>query len=336
DYPLAPINRVGKYSDSMKKIKQIIEGDEANSDVKVKKLILDLEDKDHYVLHYRNLKLYLQLGYKLEKIYKILWYKQEPFLRPYIDFNVKMRTAATNEFHKNLFKLMINIIFGKTCENVRNYRNVEIINNATRFKKVSSNPLIKSIRIIQEQDKDKDYDGIVAVEYRKSKIVFTKPIAIGTAVLEISKYVMYNHYYNVLKKTYPDVRLLYTDTDSLVFQVQTEDLFADMIKYPELRNTFDSSNLPKTHPLYEPCIKNKGKYGCFKDETSGEVIEKFIGLRAKMYAVQYNEKLKKRAKGVKKCEVKKYMFDNYHKALMGTTADELRQEVEMNTLRSYN
>src|SRR5690606_10650447 len=156
---------------------------------------------------------------------------------------------------------------------------------------------------------------------------------IGTAVLEISKYVMYNHYYNVLKKTYPDVRLLYTDTDSLVFQVKTEDLFADMIKYPELRNTFDSSNLPKTHPLYEPCIKNKGKYGCFKDETNGEVIEKFAGLRAKMYVVQYNEsflsktdlqsksKLKKRAKGVKKCEIKNYVFDNYHKALMGTTAD---------------
>src|SRR5690606_5848441 len=159
---------------------------------------------------------------------------------------------------------------------------------------------------------------------------------IGTAVLEISKYVMYNHYYNVLKKTYPDVRLLYTDTDSLIFQVKTEDLFADMIKYPELRNTFDSSNLSKTHPLYKPCIKNKGKYGCFKDETNGEVIEKFVGLRAKMYAVQYNEKLKKRAKGIKGCEVKKYMFDNYHKALMGTTADELRQEVEMNTLRSYN
>src|SRR5690606_5850266 len=175
-----PINRKGEYSNSMKKIKKII--DEADeSDASVKKLILDLEDKDHYVLHYRNLKLYLQLGYKLEKIYRILWFKQEPFLRPYIDFNVAMRTAATNEFHKNLFKLMINIIFGKTCENVRNYRNVEIINNATRFKKVSSNPLIKSIRIIQEQDKDKDYDGIVAVEYRKSKIVFTKPIAIGTA-----------------------------------------------------------------------------------------------------------------------------------------------------------
>src|SRR5690606_5732510 len=233
-----PINRKGEYSNSMKKIKKII--DEADeSDASVKKLILDLEDKDHYVLHYRNLKLYLQLGYKLEKIYRILWFKQEAFLRPYIDFNVKMRTDATNEFHKNLFKLMINIIFGKTCENVRNYRNVEIINNAARFKKVSSNPLIKSIKIIQEQDSE--YDGVVAVEYRKRKIVFTKPIAIGTAVLEISKYVMYNHYYNVLKKTYPDVRLLYTDTDSLVFQVQTEDLFADMIKYPELRNTFDSS-----------------------------------------------------------------------------------------------
>src|SRR5690606_24053782 len=138
---------------------------------------------------------------------------------------------------------------------------------------VSSNPLIKSIKIIQEQDPEDDYDGIVAVEYRKRKIVFTKPIAIGTAVLEISKYVMYNHYYNVLKKTYPDVRLLYTDTDSLVFQVQTEDLFADIIKYSELRNTIDTSNLPQPHPLYEPCIKNKGKYRCFKDAPSGDVID---------------------------------------------------------------
>lgn len=197
DYPVAPINREGKLSKAMLERKKIIEGRERNAKGP-KKLILDLEDKDYYTLHYLNLKLYLQLGCVLEKVYKVLWFRQEALLKPYIDFNDAKRTAAINDFHKDFFKLMINIIFGKTCENVRNHRNIKLVNDPKRFAKIASNPLVQTMKIIQEQKED--YNGLVAVERKKKKIVYNKPVAIGVAILDISKTIMYNHHYNVMKK----------------------------------------------------------------------------------------------------------------------------------------
>ena len=90
----------------------------------VKKLIPNLGNKNKYVLHYKNLQLYLSLGMKLTKIHKVLKFKQSDWMNKYIDFNTKKRMVATNNFEKDFFKLMINSLYGKTMENLRKSINV--------------------------------------------------------------------------------------------------------------------------------------------------------------------------------------------------------------------
>ena len=80
---------------------------------KVEKLVLTLHDKDNYVVHYRTLQLYLQLGMKIKQIHKVLKFHQEPYLKPYIDFNTECRKQAKTEFEKDFYKLLNNAIFGE-------------------------------------------------------------------------------------------------------------------------------------------------------------------------------------------------------------------------------
>ena len=110
DYPLAPEKLAIPYdmlSDYCKKIADEYEikvGD-------VKKLIPNLGNKTNYVVHYRNLQLYLSLGMKLTKIHRVLKFKQSDWMKKYIDFNTEKRTNAANSFEKDFFKLMINSVY---------------------------------------------------------------------------------------------------------------------------------------------------------------------------------------------------------------------------------
>ena len=105
----------------------------------LKKLIPNLGNKTNYVLHYRNLQLYLSLGMKLIKIHKVLNFKQSEWMKKYIDFNIDKRMKAANDFEKDFFKLMINSVYGKTMENLRKRINVRLVNNAKDFLKYTSN-----------------------------------------------------------------------------------------------------------------------------------------------------------------------------------------------------
>ena len=130
-----------------------------------------------------------------------------------------------------------------------------------------------------------------------------------------------------LKARYGEnVRLLYTDTDSLIVKVDTEDIYADMLKHADL---YDTSNFPEDHPLYTTTNKKVGK---FKDELGGKVLTEFIGLRPKMYSY-VGEESGKRAKGVKKSVLRKSITHyDYKKCL-------LNREVfhrDMPGLRSYH
>ena len=99
----------------------------------VKKLIPNLSNKNIYVLHYRNLQLYLSLGMKLTKIHRVLKFKQSDWMKKYIDFNTKKRIDAANSFEKDFFKLMINTVYSKTMGNLRKGINVRLVNNETDF-----------------------------------------------------------------------------------------------------------------------------------------------------------------------------------------------------------
>jgi hypothetical protein len=259
----------------------------------VRKLVPNLRDKRNYVLHYRNLKLYLSLGMKLVKVHRALAFVQSPWLRPYIVFNTEKRKLARNDFEKDFFKLLNNSVFGKTLENIRKHVSVDLVHKPDRLKKVIAKPNVKAFRIFSPD--------LAAVHLGKTKLVLNKPVYVGLSVLDLSKASMYEfHYLYVMAQYGPErAKLLFTDTDSLCYEINTGDLYADM----RLHAThFDFSEYPRDHFLYDDV--NKKVLGKMKDETRGVPPREFIGLRPKMYSLLVGDTAKKTAKGVSKSVVK--------------------------------
>ena len=175
----------------------------------VKKSIPSLGNKTNYVVHYRNLQLYLSLGMKLTKIHRELKFKQSDWMKEYIDFNNKKMNAA-NDFEKDFFKLMINSVYGKTVENLTKRINVRLANNEKDFLKYTSRPTYITHKLF-----GKDYAAIHEI---KPVIILNKPIYIGITLLDLSKWKMYDFHYNFIKKNL-DAKLLFTDTDSLTYEI---------------------------------------------------------------------------------------------------------------------
>ena len=107
---------------------------------KVKKLICDIEDKKKYVIHIRALKQELNNGSRFKKVHRIIQFKQKAWLKTYIDMNTELRKKSKNKFEKNLFKLMDNSVFGKTMENVRNHKDINLITLEKRRKRLVLEP----------------------------------------------------------------------------------------------------------------------------------------------------------------------------------------------------
>ncbi|KAK3108822.1 hypothetical protein FSP39_016459 [Pinctada imbricata] len=293
------------------------------------KLVPNLYDKKNYVVHYRNLQLYLSLGMKVSKVHRAIKFHQSPWLKPYIEFNTNMRKQARNQFEKDFYKLMNNSVFGKTMENLRKRVNIQLVHREKRLVKLTAKPGFKSFKIFNED--------LASVELVKTKLVLNRPIYVGFTILELSKVLMYDFHYNHVKSKYGSrAQLCFTDTDSLCYDIRTEDVYADM---QENKDLFDLSEYPKDHPLYD--ITNKKVIGKMKDECEGNVMREFVGLKPKMYSFTYEKKIddvyyhneKKRAKGVKKSVVEyNIQHDNYRGCL-------LNQEYQMESMvsfRSYN
>ena len=170
------------------------------------KLVPNLYDKKHYVLHYRNLKQYLSHGLQLKKMHHAIGFTQSPWLKSYIDFNKEKRKNDQNDFEKDFCKLMNNSFFGKTMENMRKRVHVELVNNAKRFRKMCAKPNFQCFKIFN--------GDLVAVNLKKVNIILNRPIYAGFCILDISKTFIYAFHYDYMQAKYGlNAQLLFTDTD---------------------------------------------------------------------------------------------------------------------------
>ena len=321
DFPLAPEKmKITKemLSDYCRDIADHL--DSSTGDVK--KLVPNLKDKSKYFLHYRNLKLYLSLGMRLVKIHRVLEFNQSPWLKPYIDYNTGKRKIARNTFEKNFFKLMNNSVYGKTMENLYKRVDLKLVTNIDDLLKHISKPSFVNSKILSED--------LVAVSKIKETLTLDRPSYVGVCILELSKVLMYDFHYNYIKKKYGDrAQLLMTDTDRLMYQIKTDDVYLD---FWDDRDKFDLSDFPKNSPFYDGTYKKV--IGKMKDESPGVPITRFYGLRSKMYAYGDDRgKESKKAKGTKKSVVSKEIkLDNYQDVLI----DSNQMRHKMKTIRSKN
>ena len=271
----------------------------------VEKLVPTLFNKERYVLHYRNLQLYMSLGLKLTKIHRALEFDQSPWLKSYIDFNTKKRANAKNSFEKDFFKLMNNSVFGKTMENLRKRQDIKLVTDEKDLIRWASKPSFISCKIFNED--------LVAIHKTKTTLTLNRPAYVGMCILDLSKTLMYDFHYNYIKSKYGDkARLLFTDTDSLTYEIEANDVYQDFWKDKDL---FDNSDYPKNSPFHNNA--NKKVIGKFKDEAAGMPIVEFVGLRSKMYSyIKDNEQSSRTAKGIKKNVIKKQLGHDKYKDIL--------------------
>ena len=172
---------------------------------KCKKLVCNLSNKKKYVIHVNSLKQTFNHGLKLKKIHRVIEFNQKEWLNPYIDMNTELRKAAKNDFEKDLFKLMNNSVFEKTMENIRKHRDIKLVTTDKKRSKLVSEPNYHTINLISED--------LSIIEMKKTKVKMNKPIYLGLSILEISKILMYEFWYDYMKPKYGnDVKLCYMDT----------------------------------------------------------------------------------------------------------------------------
>ena len=187
---------------------------------------------------------------------------------------------------------MNNSVFGKTMENIRNRVDIRLVNDRRKAEKLAAKPNLKHLTTFDED--------LVSIHMKRTKLNFNKPVYCGMAILDLSKTLMYDFHYNYIKPKFGEnAILLFTDTDSLCYETQTDDFFKDISKDADQK--FNTSNYPKDHKSGIPTGKNKKVIGMMKDEAGGKIIKQFIGLRAKLYFYKMHEgKEEKKCKGIKK------------------------------------
>lgn len=288
------------------------------------KLCGTFTDKTDYIVHIKNLKFYLEQGLELVSIKRVVKFEQKAWLKEWIDMNTTFRTNAKNEFEKDYFKLMNNAVFGKTMENVRGRVDIKTAFDDEYFKKYASKPNYKKPEKIGG---DKYF---TLLEMKKNTVKLDKPIYAGFSILDYSKLHMFKFHYEVMKPKYGNkINLLMTDTDSLLYKIETDDFYKDMVG---IKEHFDMSEYDVSNPIYD--TTNKKVIGKFKDEVSNSVIDEFVGVRSKCYAFSTDDsKVVKKLKGISKCVVKENIhLEDYRNCVLKNET----KTVEVNAIRTSN
>ena len=194
-------------------------------------------------------------------------------MEPFVDLNTQLRMSARNKFEENFYKLIVNSAFGKTMESKLGRKKLEIIRNERELLQKTALSTMKSFQIIDEE--------VATVCFAVTSILWDKPMIIGASILDLSKRFMFYFHYRQMKASM-NLELLYSDTDSFIYAIKTEDVYADLQK---LTDIFDFSNYPSDHFLFSNA--NKKVVLKFKDEAAGKIIAEFIALKPKLYSLKY-------------------------------------------------
>ena len=321
NFPFAPVNKKDNpdnFIDYMKSIKP-------DTYIQTRELICDWSDKKNYLIHYRMLKFYIRHGMIVDKVHEIISFKQSKWLENYINFNTQKRNQAVNDFEKDFYKLQNNAFYGKTMENVRNRLKIKFV------KKDDYREIIKQQSKLTFNGIHTSYENCDSYTHKQNEVLMDKPIYIGFTVLELSKSLMYETYYDKLQPFFgqENFHLHYMVTDSFVLSVDTKVVIKDI---KNIEDIFDFSNLDKTHELFSN--KNEKVIGKFKIETPKNIwIDEFFCLRSKMYAFKCGGDSKNKLKGISKSQPKNIKFEEYKKCLDG---EDYQQECDNYIIRSIN
>ena len=264
--------------------------------------------------------MYLEMGIILTAVHRGISFYQCSWMASYISKNTELRKTAANSFEKDFFKLINNSVFGKTIENIRKRQNIILVDKRKKASQLSTKPNFDRATIFDK--------NLIAVHMKKTEVYFNKPIYVGQAILDLSKTLMFDFHFDYIQKKYTATKehndategacraeLLFTDTDSLLYLIHTDDFYKDISK--DIKRKFDTSDYPKSHPSGIETGVNKKVIGMFKDEVAGRQITHFVGLRPKLYSFKVEGGgLTKKCKGIKKNVVKREIsFEDFVQCL---------------------
>ena len=210
----------------------------------------------------RALKQALNDGLILKQVHRVIQFNQKAWMKPYIDMNTKLRKEAKNEIEKDFFKLMNNAVFGKTMENIKEHRDIRLVTTDKRTRLVSE-PNYHTTKYFSEK--------LLAIKMKKTKVKMNKLVYLGMSVLDISKTLMYEFWYDYIKPKYGDrTRLQYMDADSFIIHIITKDFYKDIAN--DVGRWFDTSNYDENDGRPRPIGKNKKTIGLFKDKLGGKIM----------------------------------------------------------------
>lgn len=315
-YPLAP-HRVAippaQWSDHTYKLAQALQ-DIGVFKIGQEKLVPDLTERRNYIVHYQNLKFYLAKGMRLRRIHRAVAFRQRAWMHDFVEFITVQRAKAVSEFESSFWKLILNSIYGRLLMDKGKHVSMKLIDDVKVFQKCASKPNFKSVTFYNSD--------FVGVQIKPESIELGNPVAVGFAVLELSKCHMYKFHYNHALPILGGpsrCQLLMTDTDSLAYEVEGGDDPKELLARVAPQY-FDFSNFPPDHALYD--AGNRKIKGTFKFEHAAQTISHFVGIRPKMYCFRFAGDDNSRqddvakAKGIPRMALNKLRFEDYCKALV--------------------
>ena len=260
-----------------------------------------MHDKKSYVVHIRSLKQALHYGLILKKVHRVIQFNKETWLKEYIGMNTELRKQAKRDFEIAFFKLMNNSVFGKTMENVREYRNVKLVTTDKRRNQLVSEPNYHTTKWFSE--------NLVSIEMKKIKVKMNKPVYLGLSILEISKTVIYEFWYN-----YKNQNIGITHNYAIWIQTVLSLILKQKIsmKILLIMLIFHTSNYEVNIPL--PKENTKKVIALMKDELGGKIMTELAAIRTKTYSYLMDDgNSDKKAKGAKKYVIKQRLKFIYYK-----------------------